>query len=64
MFHQVSLKIGQSYLILANAGLDAIEHWSRVLPPGVINPYYKDILPCLDAYLKTADFGMAVVLKS
>ena len=49
----MSLKLGQSYLVLANSGLDAIQYWSHVLPSHVIEPYYKDILPCLDAYLRT-----------
>jgi hypothetical protein len=50
---QTAFKIGVSYLPLALAGLEALDHWSEHLPPTVIQPYYKEILPCLDAYLKT-----------
>ena len=54
---QLALSIGQSYLLLANTSLDALEYWSETLPPHVIRPYYPHILPCLDAYLKTPDAG-------
>lgn len=50
--------------MLADVTLDALECWSQTLPPGVINPYYSEILPCLDAYLKTPDVGMGQVMRS
>lgn len=50
---KTAFRIGQSYLPLAMAGLDALEHWARTLPGHVLHPYYKEILPCLDAYLRT-----------
>ncbi len=54
---QLSFKMGQSYLVLAHTGLDALEYWSHTLPAHVMQPYYAQILPCLDAYLKTPDTG-------
>ncbi|CAH1795603.1 unnamed protein product [Owenia fusiformis] len=50
---QSAFKIGLSYLPLAVAGLKALEHWSSTLPKHVITPHYEQLLPCLDAYLKT-----------
>ncbi|XP_070581112.1 DNA-dependent protein kinase catalytic subunit-like [Ptychodera flava] len=51
---QTTFKIGLSYLPLAHAGLDALESWALNLPQTSLQPHYKDILPCLDGYLKTA----------
>ncbi|GFO12449.1 DNA-dependent protein kinase catalytic subunit, partial [Plakobranchus ocellatus] len=50
---QTTFTIGLSYLPLATIGLDALEQWSGQLPLSVLAPYYKDILPCLDTYLRT-----------
>ena len=56
--------MGRSYLPLAVAGLDALELWASVLPPGVIEPYYQQLLPCLDAYLRTeAEKGLPEYFK-
>ena len=38
---------------MAGVALDALEDWSRSLPPHVLQPYYADLLPSLDAYLKS-----------
>ncbi|XP_062919332.1 DNA-dependent protein kinase catalytic subunit isoform X2 [Mobula hypostoma] len=51
---QTTFKLGLSHIPLANAGLDALEDWSYHLPKQTIQPYYKDILPHLDGYLKTS----------
>uniref|UniRef100_A0A6I8P9D2 DNA-dependent protein kinase catalytic subunit n=1 Tax=Ornithorhynchus anatinus TaxID=9258 RepID=A0A6I8P9D2_ORNAN len=50
---QMAFKLGLSYPPLADVGLNALEEWSIYIPRHVIQPYYKDILPCLDSYLKT-----------
>ncbi|XP_043921659.1 DNA-dependent protein kinase catalytic subunit [Protopterus annectens] len=50
---QTAFKLGLSCTPLAHIGLDALEEWSSRIPKRVIRPYYKDILPCLDGYLKT-----------
>ncbi|XP_062335709.1 DNA-dependent protein kinase catalytic subunit [Osmerus eperlanus] len=52
---QVALKLGLSHTPLADAALDALEVWSRHIPADTMQPFYKDILPHLDGYLKTAD---------
>ena len=49
--------MGLSYLPLAQIGLEALEWWSESLPEEDIAPYYADILPSLDTYLKTSDKG-------
>ena len=55
---QMALQIGRSYIPLANAGLDALETWSRTLPDHVIRPHYRNLLQHLDPYLKSgADTG-------
>ncbi|KAK3580733.1 hypothetical protein CHS0354_005741 [Potamilus streckersoni] len=54
---QVTLRLGLSYLPLALVALDAMEYWSNSLSAEVIQPYYVDILPCLDSYLKASDMG-------
>ena len=54
---QLTFAMGLSYLPLAQVGLEALEWWSQVLPSDIIAAHYADILPCLDAYLKTADTG-------
>ena len=46
--------MGRSYLPLAEQGLDALELWRDTLPESVLKPYYPQILPYLDAYLKTS----------
>ena len=50
---QMTFKLGLSYLPLANAGLDALEVWSSELPPDILHPHFKHILPYLDDYLRT-----------
>ena len=54
---QLTLSIGLGYLPLAMIALDALDYWSDTLPASVIRPYYPQILPCLDSYLKTMDQG-------
>ncbi|XP_062986775.1 DNA-dependent protein kinase catalytic subunit [Elgaria multicarinata webbii] len=51
---QNAFKLGLSYTPMADVALDALEDWSSHIPRYVIQPYYKDILPCLDGYLKTS----------
>ncbi|XP_060054547.1 DNA-dependent protein kinase catalytic subunit-like [Erinaceus europaeus] len=51
---QMAFKLGLSYTPLAEAGLNALEEWSVYICKNVIQPYYKDILPSLDGYLKTS----------
>ncbi|XP_062935178.1 DNA-dependent protein kinase catalytic subunit [Cynocephalus volans] len=51
---QMAFKLGLSYTPLAEAGLHALEEWSVYIHKHVIQPYYKDILPYLDAYLMTS----------
>ncbi|XP_023573460.1 DNA-dependent protein kinase catalytic subunit [Octodon degus] len=51
---QMAFKLGLSYTPLAEAGLNALKEWSLYIRKNVIQPYYKDILPCLDGYLKTS----------
>uniref|UniRef100_A0A4W5N3K6 DNA-dependent protein kinase catalytic subunit n=1 Tax=Hucho hucho TaxID=62062 RepID=A0A4W5N3K6_9TELE len=51
---QVALKLGLSHAPLANAALDALEAWSSRIPQDTMQPYYREILPHLDGYLKTA----------
>uniref|UniRef100_A0A4W3HBY9 DNA-dependent protein kinase catalytic subunit n=1 Tax=Callorhinchus milii TaxID=7868 RepID=A0A4W3HBY9_CALMI len=54
---QAAFKLGLSHTPLADAGLDALEDWSAHIPKHIIQPHYKDILPHLDGYLKTAAFS-------
>uniref|UniRef100_A0A4W3HU56 DNA-dependent protein kinase catalytic subunit n=1 Tax=Callorhinchus milii TaxID=7868 RepID=A0A4W3HU56_CALMI len=56
---QAAFKLGLSHTPLADAGLDALEDWSAHIPKHIIQPHYKDILPHLDGYLKTAAFNEA-----
>ncbi|KAJ8797134.1 hypothetical protein J1605_001944 [Eschrichtius robustus] len=51
---QMAFKLGLSYTPLAEVGLNALEEWSVYIGKHVIQPYYKDILPSLDGYLKTS----------
>uniref|UniRef100_A0A8C6A8F9 DNA-dependent protein kinase catalytic subunit n=1 Tax=Marmota marmota marmota TaxID=9994 RepID=A0A8C6A8F9_MARMA len=51
---QMAFKLGLSYPPLAEVGLNALEEWSIYIDKHVIQPYYKNILPCLDGYLKTS----------
>ena len=39
---------------MADLGLDALEDWSAHIPRHIMQPYYKDILPLLDGYLKNS----------
>ena len=50
---QHALRVGRSYLPLAKTALTAMEHWHRSLPAAALLTYYPDILPLLDAYLKS-----------
>lgn len=49
----MAFQLGLSYTPLAEIGLNALEEWSAYISKQVIQPYYKDILPRLDGYLKT-----------
>ncbi len=49
----MTFRMGLSYLPLAIAGLDALEGWASQLPPSLLHPHFKHILPYLDDYLKT-----------
>ncbi|KAL0599440.1 DNA-dependent protein kinase catalytic subunit, partial [Plecturocebus cupreus] len=51
---QMAFKLGLSYAPLAEVGLNALEEWSLYIHKREMQPYYKDILPCLDGYLKTS----------
>ncbi|XP_041045109.1 DNA-dependent protein kinase catalytic subunit isoform X2 [Carcharodon carcharias] len=51
---QTAFKLGLSHIPLADAGLDALELWSIHISKHAIEPYYREILPYLDGYLKTA----------
>ncbi|XP_061454380.1 DNA-dependent protein kinase catalytic subunit isoform X2 [Rhineura floridana] len=51
---QNAFKLGLSYTPMADVALDALEDWSTHIPRYVIQPYHKDILPCLDGFLKTS----------
>ena len=65
----MAFKLGLSYAPLAEAGLNALEEWSVYICKHVIQPYYKDILPSLDGYLKTSALsgkyrrGLMCILK-
>ncbi|XP_054840598.1 DNA-dependent protein kinase catalytic subunit [Eublepharis macularius] len=51
---QNAFKLGLSYTPMADVALDALEDWSFHIPRRTIQPHYKDILPCLEGYLKTS----------
>uniref|UniRef100_A0A8C6YCR5 DNA-dependent protein kinase catalytic subunit n=1 Tax=Naja naja TaxID=35670 RepID=A0A8C6YCR5_NAJNA len=51
---QNAFKLGLSYTPIADVALDTLEDWSSHIPRYIIQPYYKDIVPCLDGYLKTS----------
>ncbi|XP_036376580.1 DNA-dependent protein kinase catalytic subunit isoform X1 [Megalops cyprinoides] len=51
---KTAFKLGLSHAPLANAALDALEEWSCCIPRHSMEPYYREVLPCLDSYLKTA----------
>ncbi|XP_053105021.1 DNA-dependent protein kinase catalytic subunit isoform X2 [Hemicordylus capensis] len=51
---QNAFKLGLSHTPMAFVALDALEDWSVHIPKYVMQPYYKDILPYLDGYLKTS----------
>ncbi|XP_049981118.1 DNA-dependent protein kinase catalytic subunit [Alexandromys fortis] len=51
---QMAFKLGLSHMPLAEVGLHALEEWSVHINKSIMQPYYKDILPCLDGYLKTS----------
>ena len=48
---QTSFRIGLRYLPLARVGLDALEHWLRVIPRQTIEGHLREILPPLNDYL-------------
>lgn len=50
----MAFKLGLSHMPLAEVGLHALEEWSVHINKSIMQPYYKDILPCLDGYLKTS----------
>ncbi|XP_060730052.1 DNA-dependent protein kinase catalytic subunit isoform X1 [Tachysurus vachellii] len=50
---QAALRLGLSHAPLATAALNALESWSSCISSSIIQPYYVDILPHLDGYLKT-----------
>ena len=58
---QTTFKLGLGYLPLASSGLDALEAWSVQLPPALLYPHLKHILPCLDEYLKTEASGTITI---
>ncbi|XP_029935630.1 DNA-dependent protein kinase catalytic subunit isoform X2 [Myripristis murdjan] len=51
---EAALKLGLSHVPLANTALDALECWSSHIPLETMQPCYRNILPLLDGYLKTA----------
>ncbi|KAL1788740.1 DNA-dependent protein kinase catalytic subunit isoform X1 [Sigmodon hispidus] len=51
---QMAFKLGLSHMPLAEIGLHALKEWSIHIDKSIMQPYYKDILPCLDGYLKTS----------
>ncbi|XP_051625579.1 DNA-dependent protein kinase catalytic subunit isoform X2 [Manacus candei] len=51
---QTAFKLGLSCIPMADLGLDALEDWSAHIPRHMMQPYYKDILPLLDGYLKSS----------
>ena len=51
---QAAFRLGLSHPPLALAALDALEEWSSGLSRDLMQPYYREVLPCLDYYLKTA----------
>nr|BAE43387.1 unnamed protein product [Mus musculus] len=51
---QMAFKLGLSHMPLAEIGLHALKEWSVHIDKSILQPYYKDILPCLDGYLNTS----------
>uniref|UniRef100_A0A8C3EIM9 DNA-dependent protein kinase catalytic subunit n=1 Tax=Corvus moneduloides TaxID=1196302 RepID=A0A8C3EIM9_CORMO len=51
---QNAFKLGLSCTPMADLGLDALEDWSAHIPSHMMQPYYKDVLPLLDGYLKSS----------
>ncbi|XP_021065597.1 DNA-dependent protein kinase catalytic subunit [Mus pahari] len=51
---QMAFKLGLSHMPLAEIGLHALKEWSVHIDKSIMQPYYKDILPCLDGYLNTS----------
>ncbi|RMC15431.1 hypothetical protein DUI87_07622 [Hirundo rustica rustica] len=51
---QNTFKLGLSCTPMADLGLDALEDWSAHIPRHMMQPYYKDVLPLLDGYLKSS----------
>uniref|UniRef100_A0A8U8BGC8 DNA-dependent protein kinase catalytic subunit n=1 Tax=Geospiza parvula TaxID=87175 RepID=A0A8U8BGC8_GEOPR len=51
---QNAFKLGLSCTPMADLGLDALEDWSAHIPRHLMQPYYKDVLPLLDGYLKSS----------
>ncbi|XP_060247015.1 DNA-dependent protein kinase catalytic subunit isoform X1 [Meriones unguiculatus] len=54
---QMAFKLGLSHMPLAEIGLHVLKEWSVYIDRSIMQPYYKDILPCLDGYLKTSTFS-------
>ncbi|KAL4648766.1 DNA-dependent protein kinase catalytic subunit isoform X1 [Arapaima gigas] len=52
---QTAFKLGLSHPPLASAALDALDEWSSFIPQHILQPHYREVLPCLDAYLQTPD---------
>nr|XP_018915697.1 PREDICTED: DNA-dependent protein kinase catalytic subunit-like [Bemisia tabaci] len=55
-FLKVAFRVGSSYLPLADLALTTLERWIDAFPPEKINPFLKEILPCLDSFLRSKDF--------
>ncbi|KAI1243372.1 hypothetical protein IHE44_0000969 [Lamprotornis superbus] len=51
---QNAFKLGLSCTPMADLGMDALEDWSAHIPRHMMQPYYKDVLPLLDGYLKSS----------
>ncbi|XP_052014740.1 DNA-dependent protein kinase catalytic subunit isoform X2 [Apodemus sylvaticus] len=51
---RMAFKLGLSHMPLAEIGLHALKEWSVHIDKSLMQPYYKDILPCLDGYLNTS----------
>ena len=39
---------------MAQAGLTALESWTVALSPAALKPFFREVLPCLDGYLRTS----------
>lgn len=52
--------VGRSYLKLTQMGIATLEKWVKVLSPDDLDPFLKDILPCLDSYLRSRSLGSTI----